>query len=172
VTRWLPDRAGTGKCDGLRACAIVWTCLGVAAGIYAFLLSIQPVTVPDDYGAFWVPEPWSGVLWVGAALGLLLWLGLTIPLLLIGLRSLRWFARGRRLDGVVWVAAWITGIALMLLVIAAQNVPPVPYTGPAIVSWGELPVCAGFLVMGGVMTRTIPQAAGTRSAVRGWTFER
>ncbi len=136
----------------------MWACLGAAAGGYVFLLSIQPVPVPDDYGGFLVPEPWSGVLWGAGAVGFLLWLGLTIPLLLIGLRSLRWFARGGRRRSIAWVTAWTSGLALMLLIFVAQNVPPVPYMGRAIVSWGELPICAGFLVLGGIMTWLIPRA--------------
>ena len=149
------------------ACSAAWACLGAAASIYTFLLSVQPVTVPDDYGAFWVPEPWSGVLWAAGAVGLLVWLGLTIPLLLIGLRSLRWFARGTRLRALAFVTAWTTGLALMLLVIEVQNVPPVPYTGPAIVSWAELPVCAGFLMLGALMTWAIPQTHPVQKSTAG-----
>lgn len=103
------------------------------------------------------------MLWAAGALGFLLWLGLTIPLLLIGLRAFHWFARGTRPLSVAWVTAWTAGLALMLLVVVAQNVPPVPYTGPAMVSWSELPICAAFLALGGVMTRIPPR---THPAVR------
>ncbi len=136
-----------------------------------FFLSAQPVTGPDEYGAppAWIGGPWPGVIFLTGSLALLLWIGLTIPLLLIGLHALRWFARGQRLRSVAWVTAWTTGLMLMTLVFQAQNVPPIPYTGPAILSWGELPVCAGFLLLGGVMVRLL---ACTRLATRGTTGAR
>jgi hypothetical protein len=159
VTRTLPRWATAAELENApRACAAVWAGLGAAAGGYTFLLSVQQVRVPDDYGAWWVPEPWSGVLWGAGALGLLVWLGLALPLLVLGLSWLRWFARGTRLRSAAWLTAWLCGLALMALIAGVQNVPPVPYTGPAIVSWAELPLAAALLVLGAVMVLIAPRA--------------
>jgi hypothetical protein len=48
-----------------------------------------------------------------------------------------------------------------------QISPTLPYTGPTIVSWGELPVSAGFLALGAVMIALLtgpPRSASRRAA--------
>jgi hypothetical protein len=58
------------------------------------------------------------------------------------------------------------GIVLMALVNYVHISPYSPYTGPTIVSWGELPVSAGFLVLGAAMIALLTGAArsGSRRA--------
>jgi hypothetical protein len=51
----------------------------------------------------------------------------------------------------------------MALVNYAHISPYSPYTGPTIVSWGELPVSAGFLVLGAVMIALLTGAARSES---------
>jgi hypothetical protein len=133
--------------------AALWAGLGAADVGYAFLLSTQRVTIPDDYGGgLSLGQPWSGVVFLAAGLALLIWLWLAVPVLVVGWHRLGWFRRGSRRRAVAWAAAWATGVTLAGLALLAQDVPPVTYLGPALVSWGELPVCAGFLVVGVVMT--------------------
>ena len=72
-------------------------------------------------------------------------------------------ARGRHLWQVAWAGAVAAGIVLIALVNYVHVSPYLPYTGPTIVSWGELPVSAGFLVLGALMIALLTGAARSES---------
>ncbi len=81
-----------------------------------------------------------------------------------GLLKLRGWRRASWLRAAAWAGAWIAGVALFALagywgqypIDSCHNQPgPVsiqcPSGSPAVVSWGELPICAAFLVLGALM---------------------
>jgi hypothetical protein len=77
-----------------------------------------------------------------------------------------------------WTGAWIAGVALMFVAVWwSQDSPRAIYTcghsataswcslneyGPAVVQWGELPLCAAFLALGAVVTWTLARPAQPR----------
>ncbi|HXW43657.1 MAG TPA: hypothetical protein VEL03_02645 [Streptosporangiaceae bacterium] len=92
------------------------------------------------------------------------WLALTLPVLIAGFIRLRGWRRGNWLRASAWAGTWIAGAALMAQANAwgqypegscpnsYQNGLVCPIPSPAVVSWGELPVCAAWLVLGAVLT--------------------
>src|SRR6266567_2103847 len=142
----------------------LWVGLGVAASVYTFVVSAQQLNSSDSGVPSWAGEP--RVLEAGAELGATAWILLTIPVLVVTLVRL---GRRKPFSGIrlaAWVGAWIADVALMLLAEWwSQASPRATYTcghsadsswcsmnefGPAIVIWGELPLCAAFLALGAV----------------------
>jgi hypothetical protein len=112
----------------------------------------------------WLPSWLSYILWLAAFLGAVPWALLLGLILILGVAHFRRVAPGRQLWWVAWAGAVAAGILLMALVNYVHISPFSPYTGPTIVSWGELPVSAGFLMLGAVMIALLTRAA--RSASR------
>jgi hypothetical protein len=72
---------------------------------------------------------------------------LPLPVLIAGFIRLRGWQRGNWLRAAAWAGAWIAGAVLLKLAQALGNSPGV--------SWGELPVCAAWLVLGAVINRIL-----------------
>jgi DNA-binding PadR family transcriptional regulator len=148
---------------GLRARDWVWllSMLWVAAGAvltgYTFYLTTKPWP-----GAYLGIEGWSAdpvAVQIAVVLSYVAWPALPIPVLIAGFIRLR----GNSLRTAAWAGAWMAGAALMALASvwgqypldscpnSSLVVPQCPYGSPAVVSWGELPICAAWLVLGAVM---------------------
>jgi hypothetical protein len=88
-----------------------------------------------------------------------------VPLILVvvGFIWLRGWRPRNWLRAVAWAGAWIAGVALLALadfwgqypLHDCPNTSPYPQCpvgrGPAVVSWGELALCAAWLVLAGLM---------------------
>jgi len=151
----------------------LWVGLGVAASVYTFVVSAQQLNSSDSGVPSWAGEP--RVLEAAAELGATAWILLAIPVLVVTLVRL---GRRKPFSGIrlaASVGAWIADVALMLLAEWwSQASPRATYTcrysanqswcsmnefGPAIVIWGELPLCAAFLALGAVVTWILARPA-------------
>jgi len=131
--------------------SILWVVLGAALTGYTFFVTTRPFTNADFWIPLWNTEP--TVLAITAYLAVAAWLVLAIPVLVAGFVQLRGPGPGSWLRAAAWVAAWVAGLALMRQtgVWSEYPAPNVTY-GPAVVSWGELAICATWLALGAVMT--------------------
>ena len=152
-----------------RLCRVLVTCWALlGAGGCALLFVWSTGRVQGSYGMViaptWLPSWLSYILWLTAFLGTVPWVLLLGLILILGVVHFHRVAPGRHLWRVAWAGAAAAGILLTALVNYVHISPYSPYTGPTIVSWGELPVSAGFLVLGAVMIALLTRAA--RSASR------
>jgi len=146
--------------------SILWAGTGAAGAGYIFLLSTHLPAIPT-YSRIpcWAGEP--GVIIDAGYLGAAAWLALTIPVLVTGLIRFN----GLGTPAAAWGGAWIAGLALMVPVARWQTSAPAVQAcnnqgcslagySHAVVSWGELPVCAAWLALEAVMmlilARTTP----------------
>jgi hypothetical protein len=90
-----------------------------------------------------------------AVLALVAWVALPLPVSIAGLIRLLGWHRGRWLRAVAWAVAWIAGAVLLGLARSWGNT--------AAVSWGELAICAAWLVLGGAMTWILATPAPPRA---------
>ena len=88
---------------------------------------------------------------IAAVLALVAWLALPLPVLIAGFIRLRGWQRANWFRAAAWAGTWIAGAAALLLARAWANSP--------VVSWGELPICAAWLALGGAMTWTMAAPA-------------
>jgi hypothetical protein len=143
--------------------AMLWVGLGVAGSVYAFVCSAQRLDFNNARVPAWVGEP--GMIGDAAGWGAVIWLVLTIPVLAVGLVRLGRAKPRDETRRTAWVCTWIAGVVLMwLAAVWGQDTPRPTYTcsppgdcalnayGPAVVTWGELPLCAAFLALGAVVT--------------------
>jgi hypothetical protein len=84
-------------------------------------------------------------------------------MLVAGFVQLRGWRRGRWLRATAWAGAWVAGFELMYQA-AVWGEYPARYmtpsdSGPAVVSWGELAICAAWLALGAVMTLILARPA-------------
>jgi hypothetical protein len=86
------------------------------------------------------------------------WLALAIPVLIAGLRRLLGWP-GKRLMAAAWAGAWVTGLALMVLIPASVGSPPRNYRGGPIANWQELVIGTGFLTLAAVMAWILARPA-------------
>ena len=138
--------------------SMLWVVLGAAGSIYFFLVSMQPYTSPgygNPVGPGRIPVILVGV----GGLAALTWLALIVPLLIVtfmvgGLHQLGNWRRPRCwLRAAAWVCAWAIGLLLMHQAYLWGEYPNGSKpSGPAIVSWGELAICAAWLALGAMMT--------------------
>lgn len=103
------------------------------------------------------------------------WLALALPVLIAGFARLRGWRQGNWLRAASWAGAWIAGAALLAQASAwgqypeatcpnsYQNGMVCPIPSPAVVSWGELPICAAWLLLGAVMTWILAAPAPPRA---------
>ena len=134
-----------------------FTWADVTAGTEIEGLSAYPVAVQDVVSV----AKWA-------------WLALPLPVFIAGFIRLRGWRPGNWLRASAWAGAWIAGDALMTQAWVwglypegscpnsyQNSICPIP--SPAVVSWGELAVCAAWLVMGAVMTWILAAPAAPRA---------
>jgi hypothetical protein len=152
--------------------SILWAGVGASGAAYAFFITTKPYTDSDFWIPQWKAEPW--VVLIAAWLAVLAWLLLTIPVLVAGLARL--LRRRLQAAALAWVCAWVAGLELMHLEVVWSEYPAryLTYTcggqsgcvvndyGPAVVSWGELAVFAGWLALGAATTLTLARSARGR----------
>jgi hypothetical protein len=128
--------------------SMLWVVMGAAITGYTFFITAKPFTNADFWIPLWNTEPEA--VSAAAYLTVAAWVVLTIPVLITGFAQLRW--RGHRMAA--WAGAWIAGLALMYRAGKWGEFPGnSPAIGsPAVVSWGELGLCAAWLALGAAMT--------------------
>jgi hypothetical protein len=146
--------------------SVLWVAAGAVVTGFIFYGSTKPYD-PTLGIQSWAetPVPFQVV----EALALIAWVALLIPMPIAGFVRLRGWRRGNWLRAAAWAGTWIAGVALYGLAAVWGQYPydscpyvanaPVPtqcpYGSAAVVSWGELPICAAWLVLGVVMTRIL-----------------
>lgn len=152
---------------GLRARGWVWllSMLWVVAGAvdtgYDFYITTKPFTWADvDLGIpGWSADP--QVVQIAEVLAIVAVLALPIPVLIAGFIRLRGWRPGNWLRAAAWPGAWVAGFALIYQAGVWGTYPGSPgcpcdgmprIGSPAMVSWGELAICAAWLVLGAVLT--------------------
>jgi hypothetical protein len=128
---------------------------------YDFYLTTKPYTWADVSLGI---EGWSAdpvAVQVAVVLAIAASLALPVPALIAGFIRLRGWRPRSRLRIAAWAGAWIAGFALVYQAEVWGNYPAncpatadnCPAIGsPAVVSWGELAICAAWLALGGAMT--------------------
>jgi hypothetical protein len=153
---------------GLRVRGWVWllSMLWVAAGAvgtgYDFYITTKPYTWADVSLGI---EGWSTdpeVVRIAIVLATVASLALPIPLLIAGFVRFRGWRPGNWLRIAAWAGAWIAGSALIYQADVWGEYPGnSPVIGsPAVLSWGELAICAAWLVLGAVLTRILAVDTG------------
>lgn len=157
--------------------SMLWVGSGAVYAGYFFYLTTKPWPGPDLGIVGWAEIPVT--LQIVIALATVVLYAAFIPVPIAGFIRLRGWRRGNWLRGGAWAGAWIAGIGLYLLACSwetyplhscpnapATAVPPqCPYGSPAVVSWGELPICAAWLVLGTLMTWILAVPPARRSNV-------
>jgi hypothetical protein len=149
--------------------SLLWVAAGVANTGYAFYITTKPYTWADVSLGIegWATDP--VVVQIAVVLATIAWLALPIPLLIAGFVKLRGWPR-HWLRIAAGAGAWIAGFALMYqaevwgqypancpTIGGPENCPAIG--SPAVVSWGEIGICAAWLVLGAVMTWILAEPA-------------
>jgi hypothetical protein len=138
--------------------SMVWVGSGAVIAGYIFYYTTHPFISADIDGTGFIGyNAGPAAVQIVAVLALVAWVALPLPAFIAGFIRLRGWRRRRWLRAVAWAGAWIAGAALLLLAQAWGNTPGV--------SWGELAICAAWLVLGSVMTWIL--AAPPRPRARG-----
>ena len=154
--------------------AMLWVAAGAVGTGYTFYVTTKPWD-PDLGIPGWSTDP--VVVQIILVLAIIAFLALPVPALIAGFIRLRGWRRQNWLRAAAWASAWIAGVGLSALASAwgqyplhsCLHMPPgaippqCPYGSPAVVSWGELPVCATWLVLGAVMTWILAAPAPARA---------
>jgi hypothetical protein len=161
--------------------SIPWALVGATGAGYNFILSehVPDAVTPEALTPGWVGEP--NMIAVAAQWGALTWFLLTIPVLVAGLVRLyrrrlgaAGFATG--LTAIAWTGTWMVGLALMYQVANWQPTAAPIWSGNcdvgagcslagyrhAVVSWEELAVLAGWLVLGAAMALILTSTRSLR----------
>jgi hypothetical protein len=163
--------------------SMLWVGAGASCTGYFFYNTTKPYTWADaDQGLpGWSANPEA--VNIAVALAIVAWVALLIPVLVTGLIRLRGWRPGNGLRAAAWVGAWTAGFALMYQANVWDEYPgsqnwrtwpsPSHIPSPAVVSWGELAICAAWIVLGAALTWTLAGPA-RRSDVpaAGPAFER
>jgi hypothetical protein len=145
---------------GLRVRGWVWllSMLWVVAGAVGtgcdFYITTKPYTWADVSLGIegWSTDPEA--VRIAVVLATVASLALPIPLLIAGFVRFRGLRPRNWLRVAAWAGAWIAGFALIYQAEVWGEYPgDSPAIGsPAVVSWGELAICAAWLVLGAVLT--------------------
>jgi hypothetical protein len=157
--------------------SMLWVAAGAVGTGYFFYVTTKPWTAADlNLGIVgWAATPVP--LQVVVALAFIAFLALPVPALIAGFIRLRGWRRDNWLRAVAWAGAWIAGVGLLALAAdweqyplhSCPHMPPggippqCPFGSPAVVAWGELPICAAWLVLGAVMTWILAAPAPLRA---------
>ena len=139
--------------------SMLWAVAGIVGTGYDFYITTKPYTWADVSLGIegWSTDPVA--VQIAVVLATVAGLALPIPALIAGFIRLRGWRPRSWLRIAAWAGAWIAGFALIYQAgvwgnypcpATAQNCPAIP--SPAVVSWGELGICAAWLVLGAVMT--------------------
>ena len=127
--------------------SMVWVAAGAVITGYIFYATTNPYISADILGTGIIGfSAGPAAVQIAAVLALAAWLALPLPVLIAGFIRLRGWRPANWLRAAAWAGAWIAGAALLLLARAWGNSPE------NVVSWGELPICAAWLVLGAVLT--------------------
>jgi hypothetical protein len=148
--------------------SIIWVGIGAAGAVYFFLASTQPYENARIVVPAWIPGSLADVYVITGALAATLWLVLPIPVLIAGFVRLCGSGPRNWLPAALcaWVGVWAAGFALMIQAAVWGEYPArdtthtcfhgqgcvINYGEPAVVSWGELAICAAWVALGVVMT--------------------
>jgi hypothetical protein len=154
--------------------SMLWVGAGAVEAGYSFYVSTKPYPGIDLGIVGWAETPVT--LQIVLALAIFILLAALIPVPIAGFIRLRGWRRGNRLRAAAWAGSWIVGVALNLLASFWEQYPfdschnqpgavstQCPSGSPAVVSWGELPICAAFLVLGILMTWILAVPPARRS---------
>jgi hypothetical protein len=143
--------------------SMLWVVAGTVGTGCTFYITTKPYTWADvGIGiAGWSTDPVA--VQIAVVLATAASLALPIPALIAGFIRLRGWRPRSWLRLAAWAGAWIAGFALIYQATVWGNYPAncpaiggpenCPAIGsPAVVSWGELGICAAWLVLGAVMT--------------------
>jgi hypothetical protein len=137
---------------------MLWVGMGAGGTLYAFVCTMVGCTTSQCTNAeFWLPmlngEPWA----IGAVANLAqtAWPLLAVLVLVAGFVRLRGWRRHNWVRAAAWAAAWIAAFALMGLIVVAGWAWANSLTGAPRAAWGELPVFAAWLALGGWVNRIL-----------------
>jgi hypothetical protein len=155
---------------GLRVRGWTWllSMLWVGAGVvnigYTFYNTTRPFSWPDVTTGIEGLSAYPVAVQDVVSIANWAWLALALPVLIGGFIRLPGWRRGKWLRASAWAGTWIAGVALLAQAGAwgqypegscpnsYQNSMVCPIPSPAVVSWGELPICAAWLILGAVLT--------------------
>jgi hypothetical protein len=141
--------------------SMVWVAAGAVITGYIFYATTNNYISADIIGTGIIGiSAGPAAVQIAAVLASAAWLALPLPVLIAGFIRLRGWRPANWLRAAAWAFAWIAGGALLWLAFAWGNSPL------NVVSWGELPICAAWLVLGAVMTLILAVSA-PRSDVPG-----
>jgi hypothetical protein len=136
--------------------SMVWVAAGAVITGYIFYYTTGPFISADIDGTGIIGyNAGPAAVQIVAVLALVAWVALPLPIFIAGFIRLRGWRQGRWLRAAAWAAAWIAGAVLLGLARAWGNSPGV--------SWGELAICAAWLLLGTVMTWLLATPARPRA---------
>ena len=141
--------------------SMLWVVAGAVGTGYDLYITTKPYTWADVSLGIegWSTDPVA--VKIAVTLATAASLALPIPLLIAGFVRFRGLRPRNWLRIAAWAGAWIAGFALIYQAGVWGNYPAncpaiadnCPAIGsPAVVSWGELAICAAWLVLGAVLT--------------------
>jgi hypothetical protein len=142
--------------------SMLWVVAGAVGTGYDFYITTKPYTWADVSIGIegWSTDPEAAR--IAVVLATVASLALPIPLLIAGFVRFRGLRRRNWLRIAAWAGAWIAGFALIYQAEVWGEYPgsenwhywpsPSHIPSPAVVSWGELAICAAWLVLGAVLT--------------------
>jgi hypothetical protein len=125
--------------------SMLWVAAGAVITGYIFYATTPNYISADIIGTGLIGyDAGPAAVQIVAVLALAAWVALPLPVFFAGFIRLRGWRRANWLRAVAWAYAWIEGAALSLVARALGDWPGV--------SWGELAVCAAWLLLGAMMT--------------------
>ncbi|HMK97855.1 MAG TPA: hypothetical protein VK425_09940 [Acidimicrobiales bacterium] len=140
--------------------SMLWVAVGAVITGYIFYATTHPYISADIDGTGIIGfSAGPAAVQIAAVLASVAWLTLPLPVLIAGLIRLRGWRPANWLRAAAWAGAWIAGASLLSLANAWGYSPGV--------SWGELQICAAWLVLGALMTWILGVPPARRSDVHG-----